>query len=317
MQRRFPLLSYCNSGYVVLGRLVEVLRGRPFDAVLRERLADPLGLEHLATCAEEAILFRAAVGHIEREPGAGFTPTPVWALPASNAPAGARLAMSARDLLGFARMHLAGGLAPDGTRVVSPEGIRAMAEPQVALPDFGHGTHWGLGWELSGQCRPAVIGHDGSTNGQNAYLRIVPDAGVAVALLTNGGNTLPLYQEIVGAILAEHAGVRLPAPPEPPARPRPVDPVRARGRYRSAMFDHVIDVDPAGRVWLETMPRTDEARLMPGPGRLELVRLRDDALITAEPHHGHHPVFALIGGDDHHGARYLHTSRAMPRRAGQ
>ncbi|MEU7163897.1 serine hydrolase domain-containing protein [Streptomyces morookaense] len=91
------LFSYCNSGYVVLGRLVEVLRGKPFDAVLRERLADPLGLTHVATNADEAILFRAAVGHIEREPGAGFVPTPIWALPASNAPAGSRLAMSARD----------------------------------------------------------------------------------------------------------------------------------------------------------------------------------------------------------------------------
>ena len=30
--------AYSNAGYVVLGRIVEVLRGRPFDDVLRERL---------------------------------------------------------------------------------------------------------------------------------------------------------------------------------------------------------------------------------------------------------------------------------------
>ncbi|MFE6689088.1 hypothetical protein ACFVFQ_21785 [Streptomyces sp. NPDC057743] len=86
------------------------------------------------------------------------------------------------------------------------------------------------------------------------------------------------------------------------------------------MFEYVVDVDvdvdAEGRAWLETVPRTDEAKLIPGPGRLEVVRLHDDALITAAPHHGSHAVFALIGGDDHHGAHFLHTSRAKTRELG-
>ncbi|MFJ8212058.1 hypothetical protein [Streptomyces sp. NPDC096033] len=80
------------------------------------------------------------------------------------------------------------------------------------------------------------------------------------------------------------------------------------------MFEYVIDVGPVGRAWLEATPRTDEARLVTGPGRLEVVRLRGDALITAEPYPGHRPVFVLVGGDDRHRARFLHTSRAVPPR---
>lgn len=132
-------------------------------------------------------------------------------------------------------------------------------------------------------------------------------------MLANGGDVLALYQDLVGHLLDEHAGVRLPAPPTPPEQPEPVDAALISGRYRSVMFEFAIDVDATGRAWLQTIPLTAEAALEPGTERMELARLRQDALITVEPIHGRHDVFALIGGNQHHGARFLHTSRAMPR----
>src|SRR5215208_5651132 len=36
--------SYCNSGFNILGRLIEVLREKSFDAALRDHLLVPLGL---------------------------------------------------------------------------------------------------------------------------------------------------------------------------------------------------------------------------------------------------------------------------------
>jgi CubicO group peptidase (beta-lactamase class C family) len=160
VHRPGELWSYCSTGYILLGRIVEVLRGKRFDAVVRERLAAPLGMTRLATDADEAILFRAAVGHIETDPGAGERPTPVWAPPASNAPS-AGLSMSARDLLGFARMHLAGGRAADGTRILGASAARAMVDPQVPMPDIGYGSDWGLGWQLFDQHAGRLFGHDG------------------------------------------------------------------------------------------------------------------------------------------------------------
>ena len=43
-----------------------------------------------------------------------------------------------------------------------------------------------------------MIGHDGATTGQNAYLRIVPGQNTAVALLTNGGFPAELYYALFG-----------------------------------------------------------------------------------------------------------------------
>ena len=43
------MFSYNNAGFCVLGRIIEVLRGKPFDQALREHLFAPLGLTHAAT----------------------------------------------------------------------------------------------------------------------------------------------------------------------------------------------------------------------------------------------------------------------------
>src|SRR5215475_1082991 len=142
------MFSYNNAGFCVLGRVVEVLRDKPFDACLREHVFGPLGLKHVANGANEAILFRAAVGHLQPGPDADPQPAPVWSLARSNAPAGSMLSMRPRDLLTFVRMHMRGGVAADGTSVLSQASVKAMQEQQVTLPNLGvTGASWGLGWE--------------------------------------------------------------------------------------------------------------------------------------------------------------------------
>src|ERR1700761_123490 len=102
------MFSYNNAGFCVLGRVIEVLRGKPFDQALREHLFAPLGLAHAATDANSAILYRAAIGHLPNpaDPDGQPVPAPIYALVKSNSPAGAMLAMRPRDLLAFAAMHL-------------------------------------------------------------------------------------------------------------------------------------------------------------------------------------------------------------------
>ena len=40
--------SYSNTGYTLLGRIVEKVSGKPFDRFLKERILDPLGMTHAA-----------------------------------------------------------------------------------------------------------------------------------------------------------------------------------------------------------------------------------------------------------------------------
>jgi len=308
--------SYNNAGFCVLGRLVEVLREKPYDACLREYLFAPLGLTHAATSPYEAIMFRAAVGHIESKPGAGYEPAPVWALARSNAPAGAMLAMRPRDLLAFAQMHMDDGKASDGTQVLAPGTAAAMHARQVDLPDLGlMGTSWGLGFERFDTPEGAIIGHDGGTIGQSAFLRIVPEAGVAVALLTNGGDAISLYRDVVGHVLEQLGGVQLPALPEPPAAAERIDAGRYVGTYEADVVEMTVSQDADGRIWLEQRPKGVFAELGEQVERKELVPYREGSLIPVEADRGMHLPHVFVGDDGHGHALYLHVGRAV-RRAG-
>jgi CubicO group peptidase (beta-lactamase class C family) len=235
-------MSYCNSGYPILGRLIEVITGKTWDAVLRERIFTPLGLQSAGTLPEEALLHRAAVGHVT-PPGAAEMPAPVWGIFRSAGPAGLVHA-TARESLAFAQMHLADGVAADGTRLISAESAQAMRVPQVAVPDpYTLGSHWGLGWILMTWDGHDVFGHDGNTIGQAAFLRIVPDANVAVSLLTNGGHAHDLFIDLYGEILGELADVRPPAPLTPPETLPSLDLSSYAGRYAREGVEMTLAVD--------------------------------------------------------------------------
>lgn len=303
--------SYNNAGFIMLGRLVEVLRGAPYNTVLRERIAEPLGMAHFATDAYEAIRFRAALGHVPG-PDGDFVPAPAWNLARSNSPAGSMLSMSARDLVTFAAMHLAGGTAPDGTRVLSQASTTAMQQPQVHLPDLGLlGTDWGLGWEYNAWDGGPVIGHDGNTVGQASFLRLVPDQDVAVAILTNGGNPFTLYDALMPRILSELTGVVVPANPAPQeaAGPAPA-PHRIEGTYSSSVSDSTVTVDQQGRIWLEQVMKGIFAEMAPNPEPVELLPWRGDTLLPSTPTMGMYMPHAFVGDDGHGRALYLHTGRA-------
>lgn len=248
------LWSYCNSGFTVLGRIVEVLRGKPFNTVLKERLATPLGLAVATTYAEGAAL-HAAVGHVDGQPVTDPGPESDW-------PAGSALAMSARDLLAFSRMHLA------------TPAFAIMREPQVSLPDFGYRSRWGLGWELHDYSGGLVVGHNGGNKGLKAYLRVAPDRGIAVALVTSGGRAQAVFDDVVKNLFIGLAGVRRAELPVPPADPEPVDVERVVGTYRCAGHEVVVTQADHGRV----LVRLDGAEC-------EFVALRDDALIAVEKPH--------------------------------
>jgi CubicO group peptidase (beta-lactamase class C family) len=309
------LFSYNNAGYCVLGRLVEVLRGKPFDQCLTDHLITPLGLATASVSPYEAIVHRVAVGHVTPAPGADQVPAPVWAMMKSNAPAGAMLAMSARDLLGFARLHLTGGLAPDGTRLLAESTVAAMREPQVRLPELRVlGDAWGLGWELF-DGPGGVHGHDGNTIGQAAFLRLVPEHDLAVSLLTNGGNPYGLYADLVGHVLHELTGLAARELPTPPAEPVPVDAARFTGTYASLVYDLVVTADDDGRIWLQMVPKDAMAAMSEGPERTELVGYAPDALIPVQGQMGLHIPHVFLGDDGSGRARFLHLGRAV-RRAG-
>jgi CubicO group peptidase (beta-lactamase class C family) len=236
-------MSYCNTGYSVLGRVIEKVTEKSWDAVLRERLIAPLGLTHTNTLPEEAILHRVAVGHVKLPGEDEQQVAPLWVLPRSAGPAGL-INATAADLLAFARLHLDEGRAPDGTQLLSVGAVEQMQEPQVEVPDkYTLGDRWGLGWILFDWDGHRAYGHDGTTVGQRAYLRILPEARVAVCLLTNGGNAHSAYRTLLREIAAERAGVTVPSMPTAPDTPTELDLAVYAGHFARLNVDAHLEVD--------------------------------------------------------------------------
>jgi CubicO group peptidase (beta-lactamase class C family) len=265
--------SYCNTGYVIAGRAIEVLTGMTWDAALRARLLDPLGLSDTVTLPEEVLRYRAAYGHtVEPDAPAKLAPAPL--LPRSCGPAGLIWA-TAGDVLAFARAHTDSfpGLS-DASRVM-------MRAPQIALPDpWTLGSHWGVGWILYDWDGRRVFGHDGATLGQAAFLRVVPEAGVAIVLLTNGGNAHDLYEELFRALLDELCGLTMPAP----LAPEPEPPVVAVGDF-TGLYERVgvrIELaDRGGRLAGRLTATGPLAELEEDPEEeVELVPVRPNVFVT-------------------------------------
>ncbi|GAB2661623.1 serine hydrolase domain-containing protein [Kribbella swartbergensis] len=207
--------SYCNAGFVLLGRIIEVLDGRTWDESLKARLVEPLGLARTVTLPEEALLHRAALGHLLTD----GSPVKTWQLPRSIGPAGL-VTQSAGDLLEFAILHL------------TDDRYAAMQEPQVQdVGGVGGFRELGLTWRIYDWGGRKIFGHDGMTISQLAFLRIDPEARLVMCLLTNSGNGTTLFEPLATEVFTHYVGVAHPEPPQPVDLP--IDD-RHVGRYERA-----------------------------------------------------------------------------------
>lgn len=202
--------GYANSGFSLAGRVVEVVTGHTFEAMVNDLVLRPLGMARSFFFAEDAILHRTVVGH--RVGRNGPKVTRPWGLPRTANPAGG-LACSIRDQLRYARFHLGDGAAEDGTRLVQPTSIALMQTPLVGAGG-GYAAHVGLAWLI--QRTPGVIAHGGSTNGQEVAFVIVPDHGFALAVCTNADRGAALHREVTKWALRNVLGL---TPDRPERKP--------------------------------------------------------------------------------------------------
>lgn len=307
--------SYSNAGYGLLGRVVEVLRHTTYEEAVRRHLAGPLGIDDLAFSADQALGFRTAIGHVRPTPAEPLRPLRQWAvMPRSNPAAGNQLAMSARGLAAFGRMHLEDGRAGDGSVVLSPESARAMRRRQVDHPAaVGPSSGQGLGWWL----REDRVEHGGGAPGVASLLRVSPERRLVAVVLTNADAGHGLAGELLDPLFGEP---RSPVRPDTATGPAPATD-GLTGRYESRQHTVEISLDADGRPQARITPRNDVlvmARRAGTTASIEQHRLRHregHVFDLVDDDGGTHGVVEFTDLDDQErGARFLvHGSRALPR----
>lgn len=301
-------MSYCNTGYSVAGRIIEVVTGKLWDDAMRERLFTPLGLTHTCTLPEEALLYRTAAGHIKFKPDEPFRLSPVWKLPRATGPMGA-INATVGDVLKFAKLHMDGG-----SELLSADAVREMQEPQIEIPNpHGLGNYWGVGWILFDWDGRRLYGHDGNSIGQHGRLKIAPDADLAVVLLTNGGYTDNVERALLTELFAELAGITIPTPPQPPSPPPALDLSKYAGVFERLSIR--IELQPQDGRLVGTAETTGSLReVEPDPvQKITMTPVDQSTFIVqgeGDPTTEHVAFYEFVDGVP----QYLHShSRAYPR----
>lgn len=176
-------LNYSNTGYGLLGRIIERTAGQPYAEFLQARLFAPLGMTDTGVDIPRSITRGRAAGYLRDGSGA-LVNAPQGDFGAE--PFAGGLSSTVRDLYRFVR-----GLE-DGA-VLRPATVTAAWTP-VTLPP-GRAGAYGLGWMIGSFRGLREIAHGGDIEGFNAWLAVYPDAGATIIVLSN---------------LSMHAGTPLP-----------------------------------------------------------------------------------------------------------
>ncbi len=259
--------SYSNSGYSILGRIVEVLHDDTFENVLKERIFEPLGLQHTVSFADEAIVHPVSVGHDpDQEDPQQLAVASPWALARAFGPMGAAVIASAGDVLRFVQPHLGGGALLDASLV------SAMQEEQIGLVDDLLGHAWGLGWILDRWGEIDVIGHDGNSIGQNAFMRVAPGERFGFCLQTNVGSALLLYREMAHWLFGERFGDGVGPNPDPETidEKTVAEPARYTGLYQREGLRLEVGADDSGHLLATVTPTHEVAQSQGWPPMVDL-----------------------------------------------
>lgn len=185
--------SYSNTGYLVLGMVVERVAGKPFDAFLTERVFAPLGMTRTRRNSVDDIIPDRASGYVL---SGGTLRNSPYLEPTLNDNADSGLVSSAADLAKW-------GAALDGDTVLRPASRAAMWTP-ATLAD-GSATDYGLGWQVGRVNGHRLVFHNGSRADTATFVARYVDDGLTVVVLANRNGAA------VGRIGRHVAGLYLPA----------------------------------------------------------------------------------------------------------
>ncbi len=173
---------YSTFGYSLLARLMEGASGNPFDVVLSDQVLGRAGMrdtavDGLAPMPERVAFYQADGGRY----------TAAYPIDSSNKIAGGGLVSTPTDLVRLGQALL-------GEELVSAAGKQALFTPQALADGSMNPQNYALGWRIDtslrllGEDRPThMIHHGGAQAGAAAFLMILPEHGISIAVMSNSG----------------------------------------------------------------------------------------------------------------------------------
>jgi CubicO group peptidase (beta-lactamase class C family) len=158
--------AYSNSGYAVLGRVIEKVSGKPYAEFLRTSIFTPLAMNDSGYDDPRPVLAHRAQGYVRNLDGTVNAPY----VDMSNPYAAGGLYSTVDDLLKWDR-------ALAGAQLLKKESLSAMFTP------FLQG--YGYGWRIARTFDRPMVAHPGSIPGFSSHIRRYPEDGVCIIVLCN------------------------------------------------------------------------------------------------------------------------------------
>jgi len=162
--------EYSNLGVGLLGHVLSLRAGMSYEALVRARVCDPLGLKDTRVTLTPEVKARLSIGH-----NAGLAPVENWDIP-TLAGAGA-LRSTANDMLTFLAANLGFVKTPLAQDMANEVAVRRSA----GAPDM----EIAYAWHIQTKDGNSIIWHNGGTGGYRSYMGYDPKARVGVVVLAN------------------------------------------------------------------------------------------------------------------------------------
>lgn len=197
--------EYSNLGYGLLGHIIARQSGRALPEFMRGEIFEPLGMHDAAMPEPFAT---PPVAARKYDTSLGVLPDTY-----NDTPGAGNIYASIDDLMRFGLFHLGRSALPGAKAVLAPETIelmRSYVEPGALYPYYGS-SHYGLGWYFrnAGSGR-RVVWHEGGMPGASAILVLLPDHGIAAAVLINATDKNDLAQSLANDLIEVVNGQHVP-----------------------------------------------------------------------------------------------------------
>lgn len=183
--------NYSNTGYYLLGMVIEAVDGRSYEDFMQQELFTPLGLTRTRHGSDREIIPNRAQGYSGGTAGSPRMNDPALSM---NVPGAAgSLSSTAGDLVRW-QIALVNG------RAVTADSWRQMTESSV--PTGQGNARYGFGLNIAEVNGTRRIAHSGGIHGFNSVLAWRPDAELTVAVISSS-ETLPsaaVMEQIFAAI---------------------------------------------------------------------------------------------------------------------
>jgi D-alanyl-D-alanine-carboxypeptidase/D-alanyl-D-alanine-endopeptidase len=169
------LFEYSNIGVSLLGHALSLRDGKAYDAMVRARILEPLGMNDTGIALSPEMMARLAPGHgINRNPvpNLDFSTREVLA-------GGGGLKSSANDLLTFLAANLGYTKTPLAQAMAAEISIRRPALPSMV------GMEIAYTWIVQTKNGKSIVWHNGSSPGYRAYIGFDPKSRAGVVVLSN------------------------------------------------------------------------------------------------------------------------------------